>query len=94
MERAFRFLKRTSVSGGGAGEDDGVSAAAKGGVVLSGDAAGELPGEPIGDGFASTRCSGSSCAKREDVIKIERNNAQLTEKKREAVISVADIVRH
>jgi hypothetical protein len=41
-------LKRTSVSCGGAGEGDGVSGAARGGVVLSGEEAGEL----AGDGFA------------------------------------------
>jgi hypothetical protein len=39
------------VSCGGAGEDDGVSAAVKGGVVLSGEEA----GEPAGDGFAWVR---------------------------------------
>ncbi len=57
MDRAFRFLKRTSVSCGGfgAGEGDELSGAVKGGVVLSGEEAGEATGELIGDGFAWMR---------------------------------------
>ena len=55
MDRAFKFLKRTSVNGGAVGEGGGVSAEAKGGVVLSGEGAGAVSGEPLGDGFASMR---------------------------------------
>jgi hypothetical protein len=50
MERAFRFLKRTSVNGGtvvGKGE---LLGPVEGGVVLSGEVA-----EPAGDGFISVR---------------------------------------
>ena len=43
MERAFRFLKRTSVNCGAPPEGAGVTEADNGGVVLAGDAAaGEL----------------------------------------------------
>jgi hypothetical protein len=88
MERAFKFLKRTSVSCGGvgAGEGDGLSGALKGGVVLSGEEAWEIPGEPIGDGFAWVRRSGSSCAGKETATVIKKNNAQQIGKNREAVM--------
>ena len=44
MARAFKFLKSTSVSCGSAvSEGDGVAAEDSGGVVLTGDAVGELP---------------------------------------------------
>ena len=39
IERAFRFLKRTSVNCGAPGDGAGVTAADSGGVVLTGDAA-------------------------------------------------------
>jgi hypothetical protein len=57
MERAFKFLKSTSVSCGVA-EDGGEAAAEdKGGVVLSGDVLGEptLSGEALGEAFDSAR---------------------------------------
>ena len=41
IERAFRFLKSTSVSCGTLGEGAGVSEEESGGVVLAGDAAGD-----------------------------------------------------
>src|SRR5437660_12937013 len=43
MARAFRFLKRTSLSCVGAGEGTGVTEADNGGVVLTGEALGEAP---------------------------------------------------
>ena len=61
-----------SCGGAGAGEGDGVSAAVKGGVVLSG----EETGDPAGEVFASARCSGSSWAGKENAIVIKKNNAQ------------------
>jgi hypothetical protein len=51
IERAFRFLKRTSVNGDAVGAEGELLGAAKGGVVLSG----EVAGEPAGDGFISVR---------------------------------------
>ena len=41
IERAFRFLKSTSVSCGAVGEGVGVTEEESGGVVLADDAAGE-----------------------------------------------------
>ena len=72
IERAFRFLKSTSVncSGVAEGEGGGVSAAGNGDVVLSGEGAGVSAGEPIGDVFAS------SCANRGNAKQSEANNAQ------------------
>jgi hypothetical protein len=72
IDRAFRFLKRTAVSGGGVVEGGGASGEDKGGVVFSGEEAGEL----AGDGLASGRCSGSSCAERGNAIENKTNNAQ------------------
>jgi hypothetical protein len=47
IERAFRFLKRTSVSCGAVGDGAGVTDEYNGGVVLAGDAIGEAP--PAGE---------------------------------------------
>jgi hypothetical protein len=44
IERAFRFLKRTSVNCGAPADGAGVTAADNGGVVLAGDAAADEPG--------------------------------------------------
>ena len=57
MERAFKFLKSTSVNCGTVAEDEAVAADDKGGVVLSGDALGEptLSGEALGEAFDSAR---------------------------------------
>ncbi len=62
MERAFRFLKSTSVSCGAGADGGGIAADDKGGVVLSGEAAGEarFSGEALGEAFDSGRWSGSS----------------------------------
>lgn len=43
IERAFRFLKRTSVNCGAPDDGAGVTEADNGGVVLTGDAAGSDP---------------------------------------------------
>ncbi len=51
MERAFKFLKSTSVNCGAVAEGGAVAAEAKDGLVLSGEGAGEV----LGDGFASMR---------------------------------------
>jgi hypothetical protein len=51
MERAFRFLKRTSVNGGAVVAKGELLGPVEGGVVLSG----EVAGEPAGDGFISVR---------------------------------------
>ena len=51
MDRAFRFLKRTSVNGGAVVAEGELLGPIKGGVVLSG----EVAAEPAGDGFISVR---------------------------------------
>jgi len=65
MARAFKFLKRTSLSWGAPGEGTGVTEADNGGVVLTGDALAEAPlTGPAGGGV-------SSCAFRIDALQIE-----------------------
>jgi len=59
IERALRFLKRTSVNCGGPDDGAGVTEADNGGVVLSGEAAGREPA-PAGDDAGGD----SSCAKQ------------------------------
>ena len=51
MDRAFRFLKRTSVNGGAVVAEGELLGPVKGGVVLSG----EVAGAPAGDDFISVR---------------------------------------
>ena len=51
MERAFKFLKSTSVNCGTVAEGGEVAAEAKDGLVLSGEGA----GEPLGDWVVSMR---------------------------------------
>ena len=51
MERAFKFLKSTSVNRGTVAEGEGVAAEAKDEPVLSGEGA----GEPLGDCVVSMR---------------------------------------
>jgi hypothetical protein len=51
MERAFRFLKRTSVNGGAVVAKGELLGPVEGGVVLSG----EVAGEQAGDGSISMR---------------------------------------
>lgn len=66
MERAFKFLKSTSVNGGvvavALAAGDGLVADDNAGVVLSGDGVGEvaLSGATFGEGVASGLCAGSS----------------------------------
>ena len=57
MARAFRFLKRISVSGGAVADGDRVAAEDNGGGVLAGDAVGEaaVSGGALGDAFISRR---------------------------------------
>jgi hypothetical protein len=70
MERAFRFLKRTSVSCKALGEGAGVTDEESGGVLLAGDAIGEAP-------VMSERLAGvSSCAGRIEIAKTETSEAQ------------------
>ena len=65
MARAFKFLKRTSLSCGAPGEGTGVTEADNGGVVLTGDALAEAPlTGPAGGGV-------SSWAFRIDALQIE-----------------------
>lgn len=65
MERAFKFLKRTSVSGGAVGKGPGVTEEESGGVVVTEDAAGEAP--PAGE----TPGGVSSCAEAKAATQIE-----------------------
>lgn len=64
MERAFKFLKSTSVSAGGvaAAAGGGLVADDIGGVVPSGDDLGDaaISGTELGEGFASDRFSCAS----------------------------------
>ena len=92
MERALRFLKSTSLNGGGVAETGGVAA----GASLTGDelgvvaAAGEATG--AGEVFASGRCCGSSWAGRGDVIQIDRNETQKIGSERERAIMVVGYI--
>lgn len=70
MERAFKFLKRTSVSCGAPGAGVGVTLEDKGGVVFTGEALGDAP--PTGDTLGGV----SSWASRVDTAQIETNNMQ------------------
>ena len=70
MARAFKFLKRTSLSCGAPGEGTGVTEADNGGVVLTGDALAEAP-------LAGAAGSGvSSCAARIEATQIESSKMQ------------------
>src|SRR5712692_4331308 len=70
MARAFRFLKRTSLSWAGAGEGTGVTEADNGGAVLTGDALGEVPLTGAAPGGVS------SCAGRCEVRQIESSKTE------------------
>ena len=70
MARAFKFLKRTSLSWGVPGEGTGVTEADNGGVVLTGDALGEAPLTGVADGGVS------SCADRIEATQIESSKMQ------------------
>ena len=70
MERAFKFLKRTSVSGSAAGKGPGVTEEESGGVVVTEDAAGEAP--PAGE----TPGWVSSCAETTAATQIETSEAK------------------
>jgi hypothetical protein len=67
MARAFKFLKRTSLTCGVPEEGTGVTEADNGGVVLTGDALGEAPLTAAAGGGVS------SCAERYEATQIESN---------------------
>jgi hypothetical protein len=72
IERAFRFLKSTSVSCAALGEGAGVSEEESGGFVLAGDAAGDAP-------LIGKRPGGvSSCADKIEAAKIESSETPKT----------------
>ena len=73
MARAFRFLKRTSLSWAGAGEGVGVTDADNGGVVATGDALDEAPLTGAAPGGVS------SCAGKCEVRQIESSETERTE---------------
>ncbi len=73
MARAFKFLKRTSLSCVGAGEGTGVTEADNGGVVLTGEALGEAPLTGAAPGGVS------SWAGRCEVRQIESSETERTE---------------
>src|SRR5437667_12131606 len=75
IERAFRFLKSTSVSCGAVGEGAGVTEEESGGVVLADDHAGEALLNGGGPGGAS------SCADRTEIAQIEANEAKKIEER-------------
>jgi hypothetical protein len=70
MERAFKFLKRTSLSGGAVGEGAGVTVEESGGVVATEDAVGEAP--PAGE----TPGGVSSCAEAKAATQIEASETK------------------
>ena len=72
IERAFRFLKSTSVSCGAIGEGAGVTEEESGGVVLADDDAGEAL--LIGGGPGGV----SSCADKIEAAKIESSETPKT----------------
>ena len=57
IERALRFLKRTSVSCGAPADGAGVIEADNGGVVLTGDAAGSEPALTGADAGGVSSCA-------------------------------------
>src|SRR5437868_14161745 len=57
IERAFRFLKSTSVNCGTPEEGAGVTEADNGGVVLAGDTAGGDPAAPGADAGGDSSCA-------------------------------------
>lgn len=79
MERAFKFLKRTSLSCGAVAVGTGVAAEDNGGVVVTGDAVGAAP--TIGAALGGD----SSCAEVTHAAEIETNATHKSESR--AVIS-------
>lgn len=75
MERAFRFLKRTSVNGGAVGAEGELLGAAKGGVVLSGEVAGEM----AGDGFIRGDAAGPPVPTQEMPSKLKERERKVGE---------------
>jgi hypothetical protein len=73
MERAFKFLKRTSLSCDAVAVGTGVAAEDNGGVVLTGEAVGEAPatGPALG--------GDSSCAEVKQAAEIETSAAHRNE---------------
>jgi hypothetical protein len=80
MERAFKFLKRTSVSCGAPGAGAGVTLEDKGGVVFAGEALGDAP--PTDQALGGV----SSCA-RDNML----NENNTTRKQRDRAIMVSII---
>jgi hypothetical protein len=76
MERAFKFLKSTSVNGGAvaAAAGDGLAADDIGGAVLSGDALGDaaISGAEVAEGFTSGRssCAGNAVASKHPSVSV------------------------
>jgi hypothetical protein len=73
MERAFKFLKRMSLSCGAVAVVIGVAAEDNGGVVLTGDVVGEPPA--IGAALGGD----SSCAEVKQTAEIETSAAHKSE---------------
>ena len=92
MERAFKFLKRTSVSNGAVvvavAAGDGLAADDNAAGVLSGDDLGEAAasGAEAGDVFGSSRGDGSSCAGNAAVSKNKIESVRMSGIKRGSTI--------
>jgi hypothetical protein len=92
MERAFKFLKSTSVSDGAAvvavAAGDALAAADNAAGALSDDALGEAAasGTEAGDVFGSSRGDGSSCAGNAAVSKNKIENVRMSGIKRDSTI--------
>jgi hypothetical protein len=82
MERAFTFLKRTSVSCGAPGAGAGVTLEDKGGVVLAGEALGDAP--PTGEALGGV----SSCASDH---RLSENNTKRKQSDRAIMVSIIAI---
>jgi hypothetical protein len=78
IERAFKFLKSTSLSCGAVGDGAGVTLEDSGGVVLTGDPLGEVPLTDAAGGGVS------SCACRIEALQIETD--ETTRRSRVAMI--------
>ena len=92
MERAFKFLKSTSVNDGAAvvpvAAGDGVAADDNAGGALSDDDLGEAAasGTEAGDVFGSSRGDGSSCAGNAAVSKNKIESVRMSGIKRDSTI--------
>ena len=82
MERAFKFLKRTSVSCGAPDAGAGAALEDKGGVVLAGEALGDAP--PTGETLGGV----SSCASDN---RLSENNTTRKQSARTIMVSIIAI---